>query len=313
MTMESPKHAIPIVDLGDLKLGGPKTPREEEWQRVACQLTKAFEDIGFVYLRDHGLPQETIDQTQEKAAKFFALPEDTKSLFKRGGSNHGYVATDRERLDPRNKHEIRESFNFMELQGPCPDKEVPGFRASVTSFVESCLELSCNLLRAMALGLGLDREFFVRTHSEAFRGENCTTLRLLHYPPIPSHVTEGTLRCGAHADYGSITLLFQDHMGGLQVKNREGVWEDATPIPGTILINAGELLQYWTSERFVGTVHRVVIPKEEVKQKTSRRSMAFFMHPDDHVIVAPLNGSSDIEPISARQFLDRRFQETYVY
>ncbi|XP_076068512.1 uncharacterized protein LOC143040961 isoform X2 [Oratosquilla oratoria] len=277
-------------------------------------MTKAFSDIGFVYFKNHGVPKETIDAVNQSADSFFQLPLETKQKVERGVIDaQGYTTVDREKLDPdMNRHELRECYDVKLLDGKFPDKEVPTFKPSVKGLVECCKLLSKRILEAMAIGLNMDRDFFLKTHQDLCTDNNFTCLRVLHYPPIPEKVKEGTIRCGAHTDYGTITLLFQDDMGGLQVKTRAGNWENADPIPGAILVNVGDLLQFWTGDRFIGTVHRVLIPTEEVKKRKSRRSIVFFLHPDDPVLIKPLTGSHCYEPLTAKEHAERRFKETYV-
>jgi len=125
-------------------------------------------------------------------------------------------------------------------------------------------------------------------------------------------VQAGVERLGAHSDYGTITLLFQDDIGGLEVLSGNE-WIAATPIADTILINLGDLLQFWTSDRYKATKHRVRVPEEEIRQRTQRRSMVFFVHPDNDVVVSPLDGSSKYPPVTALAHLEYRFSQTYKY
>ena len=118
------------------------------------------------------------------------------------------------------------------------------------------------------------------------------------------------MRCGEHSDYGTITLLFQDNLGGLEVKGVGGNWISADPIDGAIIVNVGDLLELMTSGRYPATRHRVVIPDEERKRKTLRQSIAFFIHPDDDVLCQPLDGSHpNYPPVTARQHLENRVSD----
>lgn len=162
--------------------------------------------------------------------------------------------------------------------------------------------------------------------------ENCTTLRSIHYPPISDKMakdpkiirksivifasivpfTGHCFRCGEHSDYGTITLLYQDQLGGLEVKGVDGQWINADPVPGTVLVNVGDLLEALTGGLFPATRHRVVVPELEIRRRTKRQSIVFFIHPDDAVVCEPLAGPDPrYPPVTARQHLENRFAATY--
>lgn len=316
MMAQTPRggHKIPLVDMGQLGLGCDNIT-QEEWQRVAGELHEVFTNIGFAYLSNHGIPSDQLNHVIKSSAAFFDLNEKTKNLFARDPeTQQGYVAVDRESLHAESKvHELREAYDLRNIDGIFPDEPVPSLRQAVVSFLQSCQALTTRILVALALGLGLEKNFFTSLHKEICSNNNMSCLRLLHYPPVPDNIPENTIRCGAHTDYGTITLLFQDHLGGLQVHDRNGDWVEATPIPDTILINVGDLLQFWTADKFIATEHRVVIPREERLQKTPRRSVVFFVHPDNSVLITPLDGSSTYQPISAAAHTLNRFKSTYNY
>lgn len=149
-----------------------------------------------------------------------------------------------------------------------------------------------------------------RTHGKFGIRENKTTLRLLYYPAM-TELKEGQVRLGEHSDYGTITLLFQDQIGGLEILQKEG-FVPARPIEGTILVNIGDLLQRWTNDKLVSTIHRVVVPHEELRRLTARQSMAFFVHPDNDVIIECLDGSGHYPPITSLEYLNQRLVATYL-
>ena len=151
-------------------------------------------------------------------------------------------------------------------------------------------------------------------------------IRSLYYPPHSSENTEAT-RCGTHSDYGSITLLFQDDVGGLEVESVErDQFVEAQPIENTVLVNIGDLLQFWTSDDLRATVsgrhsqifkpqifqkHRVRL-NDSIKATKARQSIAFFVHPDDDFIVSPVNGdTAKYPPISAGKYLQNKLDATY--
>jgi isopenicillin N synthase-like dioxygenase len=138
-------------------------------------------------------------------------------------------------------------------------------------------------------------------------------------------------------DYGLITLLYQDEIGGLEVKGTNNSWTPAKPIKDAVLINAGDMLEMFTNGRLPATLHRVIIPEEEIKQRTTRQSIVFFVHPDHDTMISPLpaflkepiddtkNFGKEMaatktkeftlgyKPISALEHVNRRFQATYQF
>uniref|UniRef100_A0AAR2JCD7 Fe2OG dioxygenase domain-containing protein n=1 Tax=Pygocentrus nattereri TaxID=42514 RepID=A0AAR2JCD7_PYGNA len=139
---------------------------------------------------------------------------------------------------------------------------------------------------------------------------NCTSLRALYYPPVKREtVKEDQIRCGEHSDYGSITLLFQSHEGGLQVMNRKGEFISAPSIPGTVLVNIADLMQRWTSDVFVSAVHRVLLPPEG--DLRTRQSLTFFVQPDNDAKISCCDGSNKYPPVRSWDYLQSRFNDTY--
>ncbi|CAB4042505.1 UPF0676 -like [Paramuricea clavata] len=125
-----------------------------------------------------------------------------------------------------------------------------------------------------------------------------------------TELKEGQIRLGEHSDYGTITLLFQDQSGGLEIRQEQG-FVSARPIEGTILVNIGDLLQRWTNDKLVSTRHRVVIPKEELRRQTARQSVVLFVRPDNDVVIECLDGSGHYPPITALDYLNQRLNATY--
>ncbi|XP_076029466.1 uncharacterized protein LOC143018175 [Oratosquilla oratoria] len=297
---------IPVVDVGPIKFG--KEARLEEYYRVGDQLSKAFSDIGFAYLSNHGIPTEQINKCYEAAVDFFALPNETKMKYVRmPGNEHGYTEMGKEKADPDDPMlEAHEAFNFLDQD--CPDDEVPHFRKDLNTLSDTCKQFVYTLLKCLSLSLGLDAGFFRKYHN--FYGENETSLRVLHYPSVSQD--ENVTRLGAHTDFGTLTLVFQDDVGGLQVKNREGEWVDARPIPGTILVNIGDLLQRWTGDKWMATLHRVTLSRVEMREKR-RLSMAFFVTPDVNVLFEPVCGKKEYGVVNATEFMLKRMKELYTY
>lgn len=174
-------------------------------------------------------------------------------------------------------------------------------------------------MSAIGMGMGLDETYF-----DDFVRVGDNTLRLLHYPPVKRQVFEKNkdqVRAGAHSDYGSITLLFQDMRGGLQVQSLDGEWLDVTPIEGTVVVNAGDLLARWSNDTIRSTKHRVVEPPlrgEGVDEYPARYSIAYFGNPDFHKTIVVLPGTWENEKggkkyagINSGEYLEQRLSVTY--
>ncbi|XP_006820018.2 uncharacterized protein LOC102803503 [Saccoglossus kowalevskii] len=176
------------------------------------------------------------------------------------------------------------------------------------------MELSNRLFEVMARGLQLeDPLLFVNAHKGIKGPDNTTTLRTLYYPPISQDIElkPNQIRCGEHSDYGSMTLLFQDDIGGLEIQCLDGSFIDATPIDGSIIVNIGDLMQRWTSDKLVSAVHKVGIPKSIKKRESSRQSIAFFNVPDNFSVVMCVDGSDKYPAIRPDDYLKHKFYETF--
>ena len=268
--------AVPVVDLAQ---GTAATQ--------AAVLDAALREHGFFAVVNHGVDAAVVAAAFDAGHRFFALDEDTKRRWhidgwplKRGFDPVGWQA-----LDPTQPPDIKESFYLgVESIGPnqWPDEALlPGFRAAMEAYSAACDALARRLMalfeRALALPAG---------HFDGFmRHPTCTT-RLLHYPPQPAVVAPGQIGCGAHTDWGALTLLAQDDAGGLQVQSLGGDWVDVAPIPGAFVVNIGDLMARWTHDRWRSTLHRVV---NRVAGR-ERFSIAYFFDLDAEAVILPLPG-----------------------
>jgi len=203
--------------------------------------------------------------------------------------------------------------NWPEYEG-----EGKEFKDVMLHFHDLCKGLHVEVMRAIAVGMGLDEGYF-DSYTDA--GDN--TLRLLHYPEVKKDVFQRNklqVRAGEHTDYGSITLLFQDDRGGLQVKSPNGTYVDATPIPGTVVINAGDLLARWSNDTIKSTLHRVVEPPapEEGDVHPARYSCAYFCNPNFDKQIEAIEGTYGGEKgerkykgINSGDYLVQRLAATY--
>ncbi|KAI1179184.1 hypothetical protein F4777DRAFT_534698 [Nemania sp. FL0916] len=313
----SASASIPIVDLGSW-LNGSAADRK----RIASELTDACRRVGFVYVVNHGVPPGLLEEAFDWSRRLFDLPLKKKMLaphppgpdVHRGYSWPGLekvsqnIYADGEedkQADDRRVSDVKESYEIGSedlAQQPnvwLPEDVLPGFRAFTTKFYWRCFGAAQELLRALALGIGLDDEdFFLRFHS----GMN-NQLRLLHYPPVEAkNLADNELaRMPAHSDWGSITILFQDGSGGLQVEDpkKQGQFVDATPVANALVMNVGDLLMRWSNDYLKSTLHRVTLPTAwrdgGVKAPTTppRYSIPYFVSPDPTAVVECLPACAD--------------------
>ncbi|XP_078694051.1 uncharacterized protein LOC144923418 isoform X4 [Branchiostoma floridae x Branchiostoma belcheri] len=311
---EDPGH-IPIVDFSPYSLLKGAVD-EDQLQPLATRLVQAFSTVGFVYLRNHGIPAALVSRTFELADKFFALPEEVKTKFSRpADKSHGWVCLERERVTMERPGDLKEAFNVRPPHATeklWPSKEVPEFQQASLQLYDKCRQLSLRIIELMARGLNIQNvSHFLSLHDKIGTAANGTMMRILHYPPLPERVKPGQIRCAEHTDYGEITILFQDSVGGLEVQSCEGKYVPAPPIPNTVVVNIGDLMQRWTADKLASTMHRVLLPETEEGQKSHRRSIAFFVHPNKDTLISSLDGSNKYPPIKAGDYLDERLTSTY--
>jgi isopenicillin N synthase-like dioxygenase len=243
-----------------------------------------------MYVKNHGVSAELVDETFAQTRAFFNLPLDEKMklhISKSGVALRGYIETFGENTDPSKTKDLKECFDIgperPTVEGPFfgPNQwpaALPGFRETVFGYHEAMRELSMKILRGIALSLDLQPDFF-----EPRMKKPITIQRLLHYPPQTGIVDEKIIGIGAHTDYGNLTILAQDSVGGLQVMNRDGAWVEGTPIPGTFVINIGDLVQKLTNDLYLANLHRVVNTSGR-----ERYSIPFFIDADYDAVFAPL-------------------------
>ena len=201
------------------------------------------------------------------------------------------------------------------------DDEGKNFKRIMQSFIARCMDLHTTVMQSIAVGMGLPEHFF-----DEFTNDGDNTLRLLHYPPVSKEVflkNSGQARAGEHSDYGSITLLFQDSCGGLQVQSPKGTFVDATPVPDTIVVNAGDLMARWSNDIIKSTKHRVIQPTCGTDDAApdmypARYSIAYFCRPNLDKFIEALPGTygdgigeKKYDGINSGQYLLQRVAVTY--
>ena len=310
---------IPIIDVQLLRDGSVDGRR-----RVTEQIGRACKDVGFFYIANHGVSQDTVDRAFNASAQFHAQPQAAKNLLTINMFHRGYIAAKSYALNSGLKPNLSESWVMMHelaeddpdrlagkpLQGPNQWPEgLPGWKDTILAYNTALERVGHALLPAFAVAIDLPAAYF-----EAMFRKPTTFLRLLHYPPQPPTSPDNQFGSAPHTDYGCITILAQDDVGGLHVRNRSGEWIAAPPVPGTFVVNLGDVMARWTNDRFLSTPHRVINASGR-----ERYSMPFFFDPNMDALVRCLetcegpHNPAKYPPITYGDYLLGRLNTHYAY
>ena len=307
---------IPSVDLADFTEGNKETKAA-----FVKELGKAYEEIGFVAVKNHGLSDALCNELYAQVKGFFTLSKEEKETYEIKGlaGQRGYVSFGKEHAKNKNEGDLKEFWHFGQtvedndpIKEEYPDNvqvnELPEFNAVGREVYQKLEETGREMLRAIALHLNLDENYF-----DAKIHNGNSILRPIHYPPI-THEPKDAVRAAEHEDINLITLLMGASADGLQVLNKSGEWISVTALPDQIVVNVGDMLQRLTNNKLKSTTHRVVNPPRE-KWGTSRYSIPFFLHPRSEVSLNCLPSCiSESKPknfsdITAGEYLEQRIIE----
>lgn len=308
-----------------IRLNAPDKAQTVEELRRACT------DVGFFYLVDHGIESEFLEQVLEQSKRLFELPLESKKKLCDPVMTRGYTGMEEETLDPKNqrKGDTKEGFylcddiaetdpryNPAKFTGPnqwpsketCPDMKDPAlFQKTMSEYFDRMSSLGLAVTRLIALALGLDEHRFDQDFDQPL-----AALRLLHYAAEKSAPDDGVFACGAHSDYGMITLLLTDENPGLQIQSTDGEWIDAPPMKNAFVVNLGDMLERWTNGLFRSTLHRVV-----TKVDGERYSIPFFYEPNFDTVVECLSVCCSEEsppkypPTTSGEHLLEKYRQTH--
>ncbi|MFL1895432.1 isopenicillin N synthase family dioxygenase [Aquimarina sp. 2-A2] len=307
---------IPSVDLADF-LSEDKSRKE----KFVNEIGKAYEEIGFVALKNHFLSDALVDELYKEVTSFFALPVETKKKYEIEGlgGQRGYISFGKEHAKGKKEGDLKEFWHFG--QEPTEDanliekypenvkvEELMDFNHTGMEAYRMLEKTGIYVLRALAIYIGLDEFYF-----DHWASNGNSILRPIHYPPITEE-PKGAVRAGAHGDINLITLLMGASTGGLQVQRKDGEWIDAIPEEDELVINVGDMLERLTNNKLRSTIHRVVNPPKE-EWSNPRYSIPFFMHPRSEMKLNCLeeciseDNPKQYENITAGEFLHQRLVE----
>lgn len=279
--------SIPVIDVSG---------RHDALSRpqLIQKLLTTAEDTGFFYVSNHGIPRDICDQAFDASRRFFALPVASKEKITVDQYQRGWMQKGLTSLEGSATHDSKEVFFWgydiaeddpdllagqaMVAVNQWPDDDAPFLKDNVMPYYDAVLDLGRDLMALLAEGLGQDREFFSESYEKPLgRGQ------LVYYPPmdISDHKAQ-RFGAAAHTDFGVLTILMQDDLGGLQIRAKDGDWIEAPPVPDTFVCNIGDLLQMWTNGRLTSTLHRVINRREK-----ARFSIPIFFDPASTTVINP--------------------------
>ena len=320
----------PVIDVGPLRDGSNPGG-------VGAELARAASEVGFLYVRNHGVDPATIDSARRAAFELFRLPAAAKREARTNRFHHGWLGPGATKMYDDALPDLKESFNWgLEAEAAVEGKAeteagagngtgaappnplagpnvwpatLPDFEPGVRPWFEAAGACAEDLLRGFALGAGLEPEHFIRRRDRPLsRGS------LQYYPPHPRGAGAGD-RFGVapHTDFGMLTVLAQDDVGGLEIQRLGGEWAAMPPLPGALVVNVGDLLERWSNRRYRSTVHRVINRSDR-----ERLSLVLAYDPNFETVVDPgafcAGGETPHdEPILCGDYLLWRFEKAFAY
>ncbi|GLB38567.1 putative iron ascorbate-dependent oxidoreductase family protein [Lyophyllum shimeji] len=322
-TADSGFKDIPIIDLANISSNDASVRRA-----LADEIRGACINVGFFYVKNHGIPEEVIQATLEMAKRFFSLPMESKMVIENRKTPNfkGYSPLLSGNNNPDGAGDLQEGFEFgWEPLDSAPGSdqgedsgvmaganvwpsEIPGFQDQVLQYYHAAVQLGKLMFPLFALALDLPAKFF-----DDKTRKSAALMKLLHYPPQTGPIDDRIIGIGAHTDWECFTILWQEPgIQALQVLNPEKQWINAPPIPGTLVINLGDQFARWTNDIFKSTVHRAVN-----RSGVRRYSIPLFFGTDYDVKLEPIPSCLSeerpprYEVITAGEYVKSRLQATY--
>ncbi|MBM09082.1 MAG: 2OG-Fe(II) oxygenase [Magnetovibrio sp.] len=303
-------HGIPIVDIAPLRNG-------ENAVGVGKALHQASSEVGFIYIINHGIPETVIATARDSALKFFRKNEAQKMTVAINSAHRGYLGPGGAKMENHLEADAKESFIWgceeldrlslkdhpLRGKNQWPDF-MPGLKSIATDYFTRAQEVARFLMQGFALGLDLPVNIFLRSSEKPL-----SRMSFVYYPP--HH--ENKYGVGPHTDFGVLTVLYQDAVGGLEIESLDGTWVTAPPIPGTLLVNVGDLLARWTNGAYRSTPHRVINRSDK-----ERLSIVLAYDPEPDTVIDPREifgpaCDTQNDPITCGDYLTWRFEKAFSY
>jgi len=305
---------IPVVDIGPLRDGS-------DVQGVANALHRASQQVGFIYVTNHGIAPKVLCAARTTALDFFHQDADTKDLVKVSPKHRGWLAQGGAKMGDDAKPDLKESYiwGFQDGSGATPEdhslrgsnvwpNSMPQLEIDAMRWFNASHEVAAHLLHGFAIGLDLAPDFF-----QSKSGAPMSRASFVYYPPQPENMGAEQFGVAPHTDFGVLTVLGQDDVGGLQVQELNGNWVAAPPIPDTLIVNVGDLLARWTNDEYRSTPHRVVNSSGQ-----ERLSLVLAYDPEPQTLIDSRamfgsNVKTNHDPITCGEYLTWRFEKAFSY
>lgn len=315
---------VPIIDISGYFGGSMDAKRA-----IADEIDAAWRSIGFLVIGGHGVSEELIARTHRVSRAFYDLPKEVKRQYASGDPNvyRGYFALgglaaayaegdrsaapdfremyvmSREKIDTSDPYYGSETGRRIFPANIWPEI-IPDFKTTWLEYYDAMETVTQTLMRLFALALAVPEDWF-----DDKIDKHMTTMAVTDYPDQPNELAPGQLRCGAHTDYGALSIVkSEDVPGGLEVLARDGQWHAVPIVPGTFVVNLGNLMARWSNDRWVSNLHRVNNPPRDKAMSSRRQSLLYFFHPNYDQVIECLpscleNGQARYAPITTREHL----------
>lgn len=308
------RETIPVIDITPLRDGTGA-------QDVASRLHAASQGLGFIYVTGHGISESLISAARARAYEFFRADPALKDTVRVSSKHRGWIARGGAKMQDDAKADLKESFvwGWQDEAGVTPEDHAlrgqnrwPGFlpqlQTDAMAYFHAAHEVAHDLMRGFAMGLGLESDFFLKSSDRPL-----SRASFVYYPAQPEEMGADQFGVGPHTDFGVLTVLCQDDVGGLQVQDINGEWLHAPPIPGSLIVNVADLLARWTAGAYKSTPHRVVNTSGR-----ERLSLVLAYDPNPETVIDPcavfardVEGAD--EPITCGDYLVWRFGKAFAY
>ena len=272
---------LPIIDMSSLQTGiGIK--------ELAGKVNDACKGTSFFLVANHGIPENIINSAMQASRLFFEQPIEARMKSLKNEFHRGYLPFGTTQY-PGQGPDLKDTFDVgidlplddpqvkagLPLHGPNQWPDLENFRTPVETYFTAIHQLGLQLLEVFALSLNIDQQFFTQYYTKP-----TVLMRMMHYLPQSSSLSSNSIGATAHTDFGLMTILNQDNLGGLEIQLLDGSWISAPSIPGTFVVNIGQLMARWTNDVYKATTHRVIN-----RSNKERYSIPFFFNPNHYARV----------------------------